>query len=208
MDRRHRCNAEATVVGYIWDSADSPNHFAGFFYHNGKFDNYNVPGLPTGSDTVTYGINDFGAFCGFYGVPPDYDYVPFVNFAGHIDTNFNIPGAPTIPGTPAIYPLEVNNLGQVAGSWYESNDKGGLGLEHGFVRQPNGKIIEIDVPGAGSLGTQVQGVNNFGWVSGHFWKGPNNYEHALVLSPQGVLYQIDVPGAATTLAGGGTGGGA
>ncbi len=193
-------NAWGTVVGYIWDTHTTPNHFSGFFYSNGKFDNYDVPGLPRGSDTLIYGINDFGAFCGYYGAAPDYTAVPFVDFAEQIVTNFDI------PGSTFTYPLSVNNLGQVAGSWYDSGN-----VEHGFVRNPDGKIIEIDVPGASSTanyGTQVQAVNDFGWVSGHYWKGANNYEHGFVRSPQGVFYQIDVPGAATTLADGGTSGGA
>jgi len=123
--------------------------------------------------------------------------VPYVNFAGKIDTNFNL------PASVETLPYTVNDLGQVVGSWFD-----GSGTEHGFVRNPGGKIIEIDVPGAGSSGTSAEGINNFGWVSGHFFDAPNNYEHGFVLSPQGVFYQIDVPGAATNFPQGGTSGGA
>lgn len=188
-------NALATVAGYFYDYTNLI--LSGFLYNNGKFINYNVPGLATGSNTLIYGVNDFGEFCGYYQEPPDYAFVPFLNSAGRIITNFNI------PGSVETLPFTVNDFGQAAGSWFDSS-----GVEHGFVRNPNGAIIEIDVPGAGTFGTAVYAVNSLGWVSGHFWSGPNNYEHGFVRSPNGVYYQIDVPGAAANLVGGGTSGGA
>jgi hypothetical protein len=187
-------NDWGVVTGYFWNSA--PQNFSGFFYANGKYTTYNIPGLPAYSDTLVYSVNDLGDFCGLYQLPPNYTAVPFVNIRGTVETaNFNI------PASVRTYPLYINDLGQVAGSWYDS-----AGKEHGFLRDANGSIQLFDAPGAGPLGTQMNGWNVRGWKSGHYWDA-NNYEHGFVLSPRGKFYAIDVPGAATALSGGGTSGG-
>jgi probable HAF family extracellular repeat protein len=186
-------NNLGTVVGYFWDTANS--QYSAFFYRDGKFETYNFPGLPQYSDTLVTGINDFGSYCGYYEAAPSYAGVPFVNLGGKIITDFAIPGA------TFIEPESVNDFDQVAGVWVDS-----AGLDHGFLRDRDGKITEIDVPGAASPGTAVLGVNIFGWVSGHFFD-TESHEHGFVRSPKGDYYQIDVPGAATDLALGGTAGG-
>jgi hypothetical protein len=186
-------NVEGTVAGYFFDTAN--DQYSGYFYKNGTFTTYNIPGLPQYSTTAILGINDFGAFAGFYEVPPAYAAVPFVNFDGHIDTNF------VIPASTFTEPVVVNDFGQVAGIYVD-----GSGVDHGFFRDDRGKITSIDVPGAASPGTVVLGLNNFGWISGHFWDA-ENHEHGFVRSPEGQFFQIDVPGANTTTAFDGTAGG-
>jgi probable HAF family extracellular repeat protein len=186
-------NSKGTVVGYFYDTANS--QYSGFFYQNGEFTTYNIPGLPKLSDTAVLGINDSGAFVGFYEVPPAYALVPFVNTGGHIDTDFKI------PSSTLTEPVAINKSGQIAGLFIDKSK-----AYHGFFRAENGAIKVIDVPGSGALGGYVLGLNDSGWMSGHFWD-KENHEHGFLRSPGGQFYQIDVPGANTTTAKDGTGGG-
>ena len=78
---------------------------------------------------------------------------------------------------------------------------------HGFVRDPKGNISTVDVPGASTaanFGTNLLGINNFGWVSGHFTDGSGG-EHGFIGVPNEhswKFFQIDVPGATATSGGG------
>ncbi|HMD42498.1 MAG TPA: hypothetical protein VKH45_05450 [Candidatus Acidoferrum sp.] len=186
-------NTQGTVVGYYFDTAN--DQYSGFFYHGGTFTTYNIPGLPPYSATTILGINEFGAICGYYQAAPAYATVPYVNWWGHIDTNF------PIPASVFTEPESVNDLGVVAGSFEDSSK-----VFHGFIRHLDGTITTVDVPGAAYTGTVLIGINNFGWTSGHFWDS-GNHEHGFVRSPKGHFYQIDVPGADTVTPGLGTAGG-
>jgi hypothetical protein len=189
-------NNEDTVVGYYWDTTN--NRYSGFFYNGGNFRSYNVPGLPAGSFTYVLGINDLGVFCGFYQSSSGYKVVPYVNWFGYIDTNF------PIAASTATEPASVNIWGQVAGYYYDSSD-----VIHGFLRDTDGKITVIDVPGASTTaytGTILLGLNDSGWTSGHFIDS-EGYEHGFVRAPDGEFYQIDVPEAVTATPGFGTSGG-
>ena len=93
--------------------------------------------------------------------------VPYCNWFGIIDTNF------PIPGSTFTEPIALNNLGEVW-SWVDS-----ASTDHGFLRSFDGKLTYIDVPGARSMGTVVNGVNDFGWLSGHYWD-TKNFEHGFV----------------------------
>lgn len=186
-------NNRGTIAGFFYDTA--AGQFSGFFLQNGTWKTYNVPGMPAGTDTTIYGLNDFGDFCGYYEQPPYSAAVPYVNVGGAIDTSFNI------PGSTGTYPYAINDRREIVGSWYD-----GTNTPHGFVREPGGGIRSYDAPGAGPLGTVLLGINVRGWMSGHFWD-VNNHEHGFVVSPRGNFYQIDAPGAATNLSQGGTAGG-
>ncbi len=48
-----------------------------------------------------------------------------------------------------------------------------------------------------SAGTQVEGLNDFGELSGHFYTSSNDW-HGFVRYPYGPFLQIDVPGASET----------
>jgi hypothetical protein len=185
-------NELGTVVGYYFDYKNA--QYSGFFYQGGNFKTYNVPNLPPLSATTVLGINDWGAFCGYYQAAPAYVTIPYVNWFGHIDTNF------PIPASTFTEPESINNQGQVAGTFYDGKQY------HGFFRDTNGAITVIDVPGAAFTGTALIGLNNFGWMSGHFWDS-GNQEHGFARSPEGKFYQIDVPGADTSGGGRGTAGG-
>jgi hypothetical protein len=191
--RANGLNVWGTVVGYYLDVAH--NQYSGFFYNDGRFKTYNIPGLPAFSATVIEGINDFGAFCGYYQPAPAYNTVPFVNWFGNIDTNFPIPGSTFTECTA------VTEEGDTAGTWVDASN-----VNHGFIRDWRGNVTIVDVPGAAFAGTSVIGLNDFGWASGHFWDS-SNHEHGFLRSPHGHFYQIDVPNADKTKIGGGTAGG-
>jgi probable HAF family extracellular repeat protein len=186
-------NSKGVVVGYYYDTTNSV--YSGFFYQNGEFTTYNFPDLPQGSDTAIDGINESGAFVGFYEVPPAYALVPFVNTGGKIDTDFKI------KDSTATQPVAINKSGDIVGLFVDKSK-----VDHGFLREKNGKITVINVPGSGPKGGFALGINDSGWISGHFWD-KENYEHGFMRSPEGKFYQIDVPGASTTTTNGGTGGG-
>jgi hypothetical protein len=187
------------VVGLYYDSAH--NQYSGFLYGGGSYVTYNVPNLPAGSETDLYAINDLGDFCGVWRPSTDFNtFVPFINERG---TVISFP----IAGATFAQCLGLNNFGWAAGVYQDTQQY------HGFLRSPRGTIITIDVPGAvpnplgpNGSGTIALGVNDFGWVSGHFLDAAG-YEHGFLRSPHGTYYQIDAPGAATTLLGTGTGGG-
>jgi hypothetical protein len=101
-----------------------------------------------------------------------------------------------------VYDCSINDFGFAAGEYQDS-----AGVNHGFVRDPRGKISTVDVPGASTasgLGTVLLGLNNVGWVSGHFWDSSGK-PHGFIGVRYGEsweFFQIDVPGAAQTYGGG------
>ena len=55
-------------------------------------------------------------------------------------------------------------------------------LNHGFLRDPDGRFTTIDVPGAGTgayQGTIPAGINPSGAITG-FWVGANNVWHGFL----------------------------
>jgi hypothetical protein len=199
-------NDWGTVVGFYFNSAH--NQYSGFLHTGSAWLTYNVPNLPSGSETDLYGINDLGDFCGDWRPSTNFNnFVPFLNIGGKA-ISFPIKGS-TYDEAGDMYGacLGVNNLGWAAGTYQDTN------RYHGFIRSPAGVIITIDVPGAvpntlgaNVSGTVLEGINDLGWTSGHFWDA-NGFEHGFLRSPSGTYYQIDVSGAETNVPGGGTSGG-
>jgi hypothetical protein len=182
-------NDQDTVAGEYFDSA--AGHYAGFLLQHGVYTSYNVPGY---FNTVNYGINDFGQFCGLaQGPPPGFVSNGFVNLNGY-------PTIITIPRATFSSALAINNLGQLVGEYVDT-----AGVYHGYFRDAKGKLsLKIDAPGASSVpgfGSIPLGVNDLGMISGHFFDSSLN-EHGFVRLPNGVFLQIDVPGAAQTSGGG------
>src|ERR1700722_589312 len=190
-----------TMTGYFFDT--ETGFYSGFFYSGGgAFRTYNVPGQPAGTDTVVSGINDqANQFCGFVLAPPYTTYQAFVSINGAVSVF-------SVDGSNDTQCLALNNLGQAAGSYID-----GAGVTHGWVRDSNGTITIIDVPGAvtapgaapcypGTVaGTTVNGINDKGFISGHYWD--RSYKsHGYVLTPGGTFIKFNVPGAFQTGGGG------
>jgi hypothetical protein len=88
----------------------------------------------------------------------------------------------------------INVAGEVTGTYYDAD-----GVEHGFVRAPDGSITEFDVPDAGTSagqGTWGTSINVGGAVTGGYVTG-DNVTHGLVRAPDGRITTFDVPFAGT-----------
>ena len=93
-------------------------------------------------------------------------------------TTFDSPHAGNVPGSlQGTYPFGINASGAITG-WYvdEAN------VNHGFVRDKHGAIVEFDVPGAGTgpgQGPNVYSIVPNGAVIG-FYFDPDNVVHGFV----------------------------
>ena len=93
-------------------------------------------------------------------------------------TTFDAPDAGNVPGSlQGTYPFGINTNGAITG-WYvdEAN------VNHGFVRDKHGAIVEFDVPGAGTgpfQGPNVYSIAPNGAVTG-FYFDSNNVVHGFV----------------------------
>ena len=83
----------------------------GFFYRGGMFTNYVLPSKPT--NTVIFGINDDGDFCGYYQNAPSFVSTGFLSDDGKI-TSF------LIPGSTSLNPISINDFDFVAGEYQDS----------------------------------------------------------------------------------------
>jgi hypothetical protein len=93
-------------------------------------------------------------------------------------TTFDSLHAGNVPGSlQGTYPFGINASGAITG-WYvdEAN------VNHGFVRDKHGAIVEFDVPGAGTgpgQGPNVYSIAPNGAVTG-FYFDPDNVVHGFV----------------------------
>ena len=182
-------NDLGVIVGEYYNSA--AGHYAGFFLFNGKYTTFNVPGY---FNTGVYGISNSYDFVGLVQTgAPDFFSSAFISDHGKITTF-------TIPGATYTQAAAINNLGEVLGYYFDTNN-----VVHAFLRDRKGKLTyPIDVPGvttASGLGTVPLGINDFGAISGHFWDA-SLAEHGFVRTASGRFYQIDVPNASATSGGG------
>ncbi len=179
--------AAGTYRGYLYDVGAEVYHF------------FAVPGEPQHTTTGLAGVNDYGVLCGFVSPPPYTSTNAFI-YNGTV-TIFSVNGATST--TCAA----LNNTNEAVGYYLDVN-----GVNHGFLRTSTGTITTIDVPGASTTpgtapcagtvaGTVALGINNAGYVSGHYWDTSNN-EHGFIRTPSGSYIQIDVPGAYQTSGGG------
>jgi len=149
-------NNENVIVGWYLDSAANVH---GFIYRHGEFTAVNVPGA---TGTQVLGINDLDDIVGVYQVPGPLNFHGFVRHHGVFDT-IDSPAAQF--GTTAF---GINREGIIVGSYDNA---------HGFVYR-HGSYETIDAPQLPGepANTQLNGVNNLGWISGQvfsggFWRG-------------------------------------
>lgn len=194
-------NRSGSVAGEFYNTVDAT--YEGFIYKSstGAFTTYQVPGQPQFTTTGLAGINAKGNLCGFVFPPPYTVASAFIDVSGTVSI-FSVEDS----ATSACDAL--NDLGAAVG-YYE--DAGGV--FHGWMRTPNGTVTTIDVPGAATAtgtapclsnpvaGTVPLGINNAGYVSGHFWDASYN-EHGFIMTPSGKFIPLNVPGAYQTSGGG------
>jgi probable HAF family extracellular repeat protein/YD repeat-containing protein len=106
-------------------------------------------------------------------------------------TTFDVPGATTKTAVGGS-----NDRGQLVGGYTDASG------EHGFLRDPRGRITRLDVPGARS--TSAVKINDRGQVVGFYTQttlleDPNARRRGYVLDlNHGRFVRIDAPGAADT----------
>jgi hypothetical protein len=168
-------------------------------------------------------INPEGLIVGDY-TNSIFNYGGFIRMpAGMIETHrllvepggtviaYDAPGAGKTPGNPAnISPLGdylyqgtnlagyapgLNIWGAVTSGYLDENY-----VYHGYLRNPDGTLIDFDAPDAGkdfTQGTIPLGLNDLGVITG-FYFDRNNVNHGFVGYPGGTWTDFDAPGADRT----------
>jgi hypothetical protein len=174
----------AEITGF-YDMGTDGNH--GFLRDKrGVITTFDVPGAGTGTGQGTFG-GGFTADGTIMGNILDADNVShgFLRERNGAITTFDAPDAGSLPGSfQGTYPFGVNTNGAITG-WYvdEAN------VNHGFIRDKHGVIVEFDVPGAGTgpgQGPNVYSITPNGAVTG-FYFGPDNVVHGFVRDADSAL---------------------
>jgi hypothetical protein len=110
-------------------------------------------------------------------------------------TTFNVP----VPGAFGTHPTAINPARAIAGFYFDAS-----GLEHSFLRTPNGNITPFDPPGATcSASTEVfvcsqpLGITPEGMVVG-FYTDASFVSHGFLRAPDGAFTVFDPPGSIST----------
>ncbi len=185
-------NIFGTVSGGFQDNTANEVSHGLVRIADGKLTPFEVPGgntlYGTGCPGCAPGIDDFGAIAGIY---TDNNYV-FHSYLRSPQGKFSpidVPGAGTGAGQgtgcSSDCPVTINDLGFIAGTYIDANN-----AFHAFLRNPEGALTLIDVPGAGTgatLGTTCQFVcglslNQVGLLAGSYTDANNTY-HGFLWTP-------------------------
>jgi hypothetical protein len=119
-----------------------------------------------------------------------------VSAQGPTITTFDAPGAGTGPGQGTMG-IAINPAGVIAGAYTDAN-----GVNHGFLRAPEGTFATFDAPGAGTGPGQgtfvalVGAITPAGAVVGTYTDA-NGVNHGFLRSPHDTFTLLDVPDAGT-----------
>ena len=158
---------------------------------------FDAPGAGTGPGQGTQGIaiNSAGAIAGTYidqsGVNHGFLRAPNGTFA-----TFDAPGAGTGPAQGTFVGLvgAINPSGAIAGAYTDQS-----GVNHGFLRSPDGTITTFDAPAAGtgpSQGTLPEDINPEGVIAGEY-SDTSGVSHGFLRTEDGTIITFDVLGAGT-----------
>ena len=151
-----------------------------------------------GYSTSATGINDRGQIVGSYVSDVHYGFAytlsGFVYDHG-VYTSFDVPGTPSF-GVNQTYANGINNLGQIIGSYYDSDPEWGDVLR-GFLYD-HGVITTLSPPDVNGLETQARGINDRGQIVGFYFD--LNFTIRGFMYDHGVYTHIDFPGAVDTRA--------
>jgi hypothetical protein len=161
------------------------------------FTTFDAPGAGTGSfqGTSGFNINSAWAIAGYY-LDDGNVFHGFLRFRDGVITTFDVADAGTgsFQGTLTC-PFEcLNSEGAITGSYSDAS-----GLNHGFVRAPDGVITTFDVAGAGTgsgQGTVASAMNAAGKIVGSYLDS-NNAFHGFLRARDGTIITFDVRGAGT-----------
>jgi probable HAF family extracellular repeat protein len=146
-------NRGQIVGGYL----DTTGTLRGFLRDQQGFTTIDVPGA---LGLAASKINDHGQIVGAYSTLtnrnhafPVHGYLLDKGVVTRID----------VPGAPHTNPIDIDNHGQIVGEYQDA-----AGIPHGFLRDTNGSITNIDAPGA-TQGTLPLGINNQGEIVGSYF---------------------------------------
>src|SRR6266576_3450106 len=170
-------NPNGAITGWATDSAFVSHGF--LRDRNGGFTAFDAPGAGTGAGqgTFPFAISLGGAITGFYTDGTNANHGFLRDQRGAI-TTFDAPDAGNVPGSfQGTFPFGINTSGAITG-WYTDD----ANVNHGFVRDRHGALVEFDVPGAGTgpgQGPNVYSIAPNGAVTG-FFLDPDNVVHGFV----------------------------
>lgn len=178
----HSINDRGVIVGF-YSGVTVPGH--GLLLVDGAFTTFDIPHSAGG--TALRGINNRGDLAGTFSktaVNLNADQFGFI--VPHV-------GAPIVfqlpnPAASGLVVEAINNVRAVVGYYTAPSS-----TLTGFVRQVDGRWVDIALPGADS--TQVYGINNCGIIAGTYNSGGTL--HGFFGRP-GKFQTFDVPGADDT----------
>jgi probable HAF family extracellular repeat protein len=96
------------------------------------------------------------------------------------------------PGATSTIAYDINDSGEIVGRYITAD-----GIQHGYLRSPNGELTPIEVPGANL--TAALGINSHGDIVGpyHLASEPAGTRHGYLLR-NGEFMTFDVTGASFT----------
>jgi probable HAF family extracellular repeat protein len=160
-DRQPRgMNNNGDYVGFtsIYDPDSETSRSVGFVNRNGTMDFLEHPDLNTDA-TYASGIDDSGQIVGYWADSLSSEY-SFLYSAGEFT-----PLSAVSSLSSDTFPSDINNSGQVVGSYFQS------GVQHGFLYQ-SGSVTILDHPNAGTSsgqGTFAGGINEAGQIVGGYY---------------------------------------
>jgi uncharacterized membrane protein len=166
------------------------------------------------------GVNNKGIVVGDF-LSEEEVWTSFLEKPNGTTTTFDALGTAINPGPTGTRATAINAEGQITGYYGDPTDN----LQHGYIRQPDGKVVTFNVPGASS--TNPASINNAGDIvgtntNGAFLRkaggklvpltdlspvvindigeiaGPCGYS-ACLREPNGTVYEFKVPGAVGTV---------
>lgn len=189
-------NDAGAITGVYYDA----NNLGHGFLRNpqGKFTTFDVKGGIIGT-TTPIALNLEAAIVGYYldenGVSQGFLRRPNGTFA-----TWSGPGACDATSATGCYgtgAFSINLFGTIAGGY---EDNGGNFVDHGLVRDPQGRFATFEVAGAGngsyegtgSPGSSVP-LNQLGAIAGYYIDA-SDLVHGYLRSPSGEITTFDVPG--------------
>jgi uncharacterized membrane protein len=176
-------NNSPMICGFF---SSSPVHTRGFFFRNGAYTEFDVPGSFNG--TQIYGVNDAGDFIGHYDAAGGSESFMFIDVAGQL-TTFDVPSHTAY----AALPRGINNNQEVVGTYEDYS--GGNSYSFGFYRDAEGNII-APLSVAPRTDTTLAAINDKGQIVGSY--GTFRSYHAVLMTLEGELVTYDYPGAKST----------
>jgi len=145
--------------------------------------------FPGASDTVAYGINEFGTVVGAWDLyDSDGNFIAEHGFTWKKGSFSQV----DYPGSADTFVGGINDFGALVGEWDAPPDY----TAHGFVRSITGKFTTYDVPVAGEIYTQPNDINDLGLIIGVYFDASDMEHGFLQVGPW--FTSLDYPAAYLT----------